>query len=313
MLILCACTHSVNPPAATATRVNAVQSSPTARITEREHVETVVVFVPTQSPVAVPTIGQETTEQIYMPSPVPREPLTITIIYDNNIYDKRLNSDWGFSALVEYNEHVLLLDTGGDGAILLENMRILGIDPTRIESVMLSHTHGDHTGGLNALLEVGARPTVYLLPSFPTAFKRQVERIAQVEEVTPGQPIDGAFYSTGEMSRNTPEQALVIKTESGLVIITGCAHPGIIEIIEKAREMFAEPVLLVLGGFHLGAKSRAEIDVILADFRRLGVLQVAPCHCTGDQAIARFAVEYGEDYIQAGVGKVIRLDATASK
>jgi 7,8-dihydropterin-6-yl-methyl-4-(beta-D-ribofuranosyl)aminobenzene 5'-phosphate synthase len=192
-------------------------------------------------------------------------------------------------------------------------MRILGIDPTRIESVMLSHAHGDHTGGLTALLEFGARPTVYLLSSFPVAFKRQVERIAQVEEVTPGQSIGGVFYSTGEIRRNTPEQALVIKTEPGLVIITGCAHPGIIEIIEEAREMFAEPVLLVLGGFHLGANSRAEIDAILTDFRRLGVLQVAPCHCTGDQAIARFAVEYGEDYIQAGVGKVIRLDATASK
>jgi 7,8-dihydropterin-6-yl-methyl-4-(beta-D-ribofuranosyl)aminobenzene 5'-phosphate synthase len=313
MLILCACTHDMNPPTATATRVNVVQSSPTAMITEREHVETVVVFVPTQSPVALPTIGQETTELIVMPSPVPPKPRTITIIYDNNSYDNRLQSDWGFSALVEYNEHVLLFDTGRDGAMLMENMRILGIDPTRIESVMLSHAHGDHTGGLTALLEFGARPTVYLLSSFPVAFKRQVERIAQVEEVTPGQSIGGVFYSTGEIRRNTPEQALVIKTEPGLVIITGCAHPGIIEIIEEAREMFAEPVLLVLGGFHLGANSRAEIDAILTDFRRLGVLQVAPCHCTGDQAIARFAVEYGEDYIQAGVGKVIRLDATASK
>jgi 7,8-dihydropterin-6-yl-methyl-4-(beta-D-ribofuranosyl)aminobenzene 5'-phosphate synthase len=92
------------------------------------------------------------------------------------------------------------------------------------------------------------------------------------------------------------------------VIITGCAHPGIVAIVEQAREVFAEPVRLVLGGFHLGGKSKAEIDAILRDFQRLGVEQVAPCHCTGEQAITQFAAEYGEDFIEAGVGRVIRLD-----
>ena len=236
------------------------------------------------------------------------QPLTITIVYDNNAYDQRLKSAWGFSALVEYHDHTLLFDTGGDGFMLMENLRILETDPTQIESVVLSHAHGDHTGGLNSLLETGARPTVYLLSSFPSSFKRQVEGITQVVEVLPGQSIVEGILTTGEMARNIPEQALVIKTEPGLVIVTGCAHPGITAIIEQAREMFDEPVHLVLGGFHLGSKNKAEIASILKEFRRLEVEQVAPCHCTGELAIAMFAAEYGEDFIQAGVGKVIRLE-----
>jgi 7,8-dihydropterin-6-yl-methyl-4-(beta-D-ribofuranosyl)aminobenzene 5'-phosphate synthase len=234
------------------------------------------------------------------------ESLTITIVYDNNDYDARLRSAWGFSALVAYRDHTLLFDTGGDGPTLMENMRILGIDPTQIESVVLSHAHGDHTGGLSALMEYGARPIVYLPPSFSTTFKNQVVLITEMIEVTPGLSIAQGMFTTGEMGQSIPEQALIIQTDQGLVVITGCAHPGIVEIVEQARVMFAEPVRLVLGGFHLGSKSKAEIGAILRDFRRLGVEQVAPCHCTGERAIAMFATEYGEDFIQAGVGRVLR-------
>ena len=77
--------------------------------------------------------------------------LSITIVYDNNSFDPRLKTAWGFSALVEYHEQILLFDTGGGGQILLENLQALEIDPTHIQSIVLSHAHGDHTGGLSAL------------------------------------------------------------------------------------------------------------------------------------------------------------------
>jgi 7,8-dihydropterin-6-yl-methyl-4-(beta-D-ribofuranosyl)aminobenzene 5'-phosphate synthase len=236
------------------------------------------------------------------------ESLTVTIVFDNNAYDQRLKAAWGFAALVERSDYTLLFDTGGDGQILMENMRILGIDPAQIGSVMLSHTHDDHTGGLSALLDYGARPVIYLPPSFPASFKRQVGKYTQVVEVSPGQPIVDDMYTTGEMGQSIPEQALVVQTEQGLVIITGCAHPGIVSMVAHTRKMFNERVYLVLGGFHLGSKSSAEIDTILKDFRRLEVEQVAPCHCTGEGAIVMFASEYRDDFIQVGVGKTIRLD-----
>ncbi len=258
----------------------------------------------TSSPIRV----TETPEDVPQ-SPIPvTQPLTITIIYDNNTSNPKLTSAWGFSALIEYRDHTLLFDTGGDGQLLMENMRILEIDPTRIDSIVLSHAHEDHTGGLTALLNTGAKPVVYLLPSFPSSFKHQIEQYTQISEVSPGQSFAEGLSTTGEMGAVIPEQALVIQTEQGLVVITGCAHPGIVTIVEQAQDLFAEPVHLVLGGFHLGNNSEAEINAILADFRRLGVERVAPCHCTGESAIRMFAAEYREDFIPVGVGTVIRLN-----
>ena len=233
---------------------------------------------------------------------------TITIIYDNHPYDQRLSTAWGFAALVEFREHVLLFDTGGEGSIFIDNLRILEIDPARIQSVLISHAHGDHIGGLNTLLGTGARPVVYLLPSFTGSFKHQVDKITTVVETVPGQTLAGGLYTTGEIKHSIPEQALVVDTSKGLVVITGCAHPGIVRIVERAKTAFDRPVHLVLGGFHLASQSEGRIAAILEDFRRLGVEKVGPCHCTGDQAIAMFKQEYGSDFIQVGVGKEITIE-----
>ena len=231
----------------------------------------------------------------------------VTIVYDNNPFDPRLKTAWGFSALVEYRGQTLLFDTGGDGRILLENMQTLGIDPARIQSIVLSHAHGDHTGGLIALLDDDRKPAVYLLPSFADAYKQQVRQLTQVSEVTPGQVIADDTSTTGEIGGNIPEQALLIRTEKGLVIVTGCAHPGIVQIVERAIELTGDPVDLALGGFHLGSKDKGEISAIITDFRRMGVQKVAPCHCSGERAIAMFAAEYGEAFIQAGAGALISI------
>ena len=238
------------------------------------------------------------------------KPLIISIVFDNHPYDHRLKSAWGFSALVEYQGHMLLFDTGGDGALLMENLQILGIHPSQIEGVVLSHAHGDHTGGLKALLAEGQSPLVYLLPSFPQTFKHQVGRVTEVIDVTPRLSIYEDIFTTGEIEHNIPEQALVIKTDQGLLVITGCAHPGIVEILRRVRKLFDDPMHLVLGGFHLRSKSEIEIDSILEDFYHLGVEKVGPCHCSGDLAIAKFATEYRENFIQVGVGKILELKAT---
>ncbi len=235
------------------------------------------------------------------------EILKITIVYDNNSFDSRLKTAWGLSALVEYRGQTLLFETGGDGRILLENLRVLGIDLSQIQSVVLSHAHGDHTGGLSALLSGGNQPPVYLLPSFADTYKHQLGLVTQVSEVARGQVIADSILTTGEISGNIPEQALVICTGVGLVVITGCAHPGIVRIIERAVELTGDPAYLVLGGFHLGNNSETEISAILADFRRLGVQKVAPCHCTGERAIAMFADEYGQAFIRSGVGTLITV------
>lgn len=234
--------------------------------------------------------------------------LTITILYDNNMYDPRLRATWGFSALVEYKGNTFLFDTGGDAPTFLDNMRLLEIDPAKIKFVVISHAHGDHTGGLEGLLGRDVHPTVYLISSFSPEFKRHISQMTTVVEVTRGQVLAEDVFTTGEMNGGIPEQALVINTCKGLVVITGCAHPGVVEMVKQAKVLYDEHIHLVLGGFHLRDKSSIELKSILAAFHQLGVEKVAPCHCTGDQAIKTFVEEYDDDFIQAGVGRVIVVE-----
>jgi 7,8-dihydropterin-6-yl-methyl-4-(beta-D-ribofuranosyl)aminobenzene 5'-phosphate synthase len=259
------------------------------------------------------TVGSATALVELTPEPVDEfQALTIRIVYNNVPHDGRMTTSWGFGALVEYGTENVLFDTGGDSPTLLGNMEILGIDPASIQKVLLSHIHDDHVGGLQGLLATGLCPVVYVPPSFPDSFKRQVGEITSLVEVEPGQAVAKGIFTTGEMP--TPghpdllEQALVVESRGGWVIVTGCAHPGIVNIVERARELFDGPIFLAMGGFHLRDASEARVRGILADLRRLGVERVAPSHCTGERAIRMFVDEYGDKYVRSGAGSVIVIE-----
>jgi 7,8-dihydropterin-6-yl-methyl-4-(beta-D-ribofuranosyl)aminobenzene 5'-phosphate synthase len=240
--------------------------------------------------------------------------LTLTVVYDNNPFDKRLKLAWGFSCLVKGREKTILFDTGGDGEILLSNMGKLGIDPAEIELVILSHIHQDHVGGLARFLDVNPKVEVWLPKSFPSGFKGRIEDYgAKYREVTGPIKICEGVYSTGEIGTWIKEQSLILKTDKGLLVITGCAHPGIVEIVAQAKEQLKEKVYLVLGGFHLGGYSDQEIRGLIEYFRNLGVERVGPCHCSGDRARVLFREEYGENFVEIGVGKQILITSSAKR
>lgn len=164
--------------------------------------------------------------------------MSFTVVYDNNPYDERLRTAWGFACLVETGMKKVLLDTGGEGSILLGNMAILGFDPLGIEAVVLSHSHADHTGGLGALLDSGARPVVYVPASFPASFRNRIRAVTELVEVTGPLEIVPGIHTTGQVGEGLVEQALVVETSRGLVAVTGCAHPGVVEMVRRARECF---------------------------------------------------------------------------
>lgn len=247
------------------------------------------------APTALPTIAE------------PAEEMSLTIVYDNNAYDPRLRTAWGFACWLQRGDTCLLFDTGGDASILLGNMDILGLDPQDIDVVVLSHIHRDHTGGLMGLLATGARPLVYLPVSFPGQFKSGLRELVTVHEVSEAQEILPGIHTSGEMGTDIREQGLVVQTNQGLVVITGCAHPGIVEIVRQAQAVFDDETYLVLGGFHLGSSSVSKIREVCAAFRQLGVQKLAPCHCTGEQAMRIFATEFGDNYMHCGVGRAIEL------
>ncbi len=203
----------------------------------------------------------------------------------------------------------LLFDTGGDGPTLMENMQKLNLNPKEIHAVFLSHFHGDHTGGIYRFLETNPTVTVYLPQSFPKEFKVNLKGYgAKVVEVSPSMKIAENLYSSGELGSEIIEQSLLILTPEGQIVITGCAHPGIDQIVQKAKELLAEPVLLVMGGFHLAGESEAHLSLIISKLKTLGVQFVAPCHCSGDATRRKCAQEFGQTYLNLGVGKRIKFE-----
>jgi 7,8-dihydropterin-6-yl-methyl-4-(beta-D-ribofuranosyl)aminobenzene 5'-phosphate synthase len=234
--------------------------------------------------------------------------VSITVIYDNNAYGAGLETGWGFSCLIRGHEKAVLFDTGGDGSKLLANMKKLGISPVEIDMVVLSHIHGDHVGGLTRFLEKNPNVTVFVPKSFPGDFKRDIKNCgAKVVEVQKSMKICEDMYSTGELGAVIKEQSLIVKTDRGLIVITGCAHPGIVNVVKKTKGLFKDTVLFVMGGYHLGSKNRRELDSIISDLRNLGVQYVGPCHCTGEKARELFKKTYREKYIPVGVGKIIDM------
>jgi 7,8-dihydropterin-6-yl-methyl-4-(beta-D-ribofuranosyl)aminobenzene 5'-phosphate synthase len=234
--------------------------------------------------------------------------LRITTVFDNVQYLSGLKSGWGFSCLLEGLESTILFDTGADGSVLLDNMRRLGVDPKEIEVVFLSHIHGDHTGGLAAFLARSPHVQVVVPAAFPVSFLQPVSaRGARVTTVTAGGPIMAGVHSTGQFADGIVEQAMIVETEKGLVVVTGCAHPGIARIAERASRFTGQKIHLLMGGFHLGGTQSSEIDSIIERLKSLGVEKVAPSHCTGASAIARFRQAWGEDFVEGGLGAVIEL------
>lgn len=237
------------------------------------------------------------------------EGVNVTVVYDNvEAADPRLRSDWGFGCVVDVGDKRILFDTGEEGDTLLSNMRHMGIDPASIDAVAISHIHSDHAGGLKAFLANRKGISVYIPSSFPASFKRMIrESGAMPVEVTGPKEILKGVFTTGEMGRAIKEQALVVRTDRGLVVITGCAHPGIVDVVRQAADIGKAAPYAVIGGFHTSMASNARLKGIIASFKDLGVKKVAPCHCSGRTARRLFEKAFGTGYVDAKVGTTIRL------
>ena len=235
--------------------------------------------------------------------------LTLTVLHDNNEYKEGLQTRWGFSCLVRGPKKTILFDVGGDSSVLLSNMEKLGIEPQIVDAVVLSHIHADHIGGLEGFLNANSDVTVYLPQSLPDSVKRTVKAAgAGLVEVSESLRLCPNVYSTGELGDWIKEQSLLMKTSKGLVVITGCAHPGIVNIIKKAKQLLGQHVHLALGGFHLCWKNAWSIRPIVNGMKDEGVTKVAPCHCSGDSARDLFKDAYHEDFILVGAGRTVTLE-----
>lgn len=216
--------------------------------------------------------------------------MKLRVVYDNETKEG-LKSDWGFSCLIESEDRKLLFDTGASGKILAYNMQQLGLRKEDLEIITLSHEHWDHVGGLDAVLHPGV--AVYLPRSFSRELKEEVAREADVFEVSEPRDIIPGVHTTGELGGGIREQSLVLDAEEGVVVLTGCAHPGLENILEAAT-VFGE-LYGVIGGFH--------------GFDKLESLQglelIIPCHCTVRKK--EILEMYPEKTVRCGAGVEIEI------
>lgn len=234
--------------------------------------------------------------------------LQLYVVFNNVPYNKRLETSWGFACLIKGLDKTVLFDTGGDGGIFLSNMQQLGLYPKIVDSVVLSHIHDDHIGGLDTFLARNPHVTVFAPRSFPASFRRNVEGLgASIETVAGPRQLMDSVYSTGEMGQGIKEQALIIDTPRGLIVMTGCAHPNVADMAEQAQAYMDKNIYLLMGGFHLGGASDTDIRTIIQRLKTLGVKKVAPSHCTGDKAIALFRQQWQDNFIEGGLGAVIEI------
>jgi 7,8-dihydropterin-6-yl-methyl-4-(beta-D-ribofuranosyl)aminobenzene 5'-phosphate synthase len=234
----------------------------------------------------------------------------ITVVYNHTRAESAadLQPGGGFGAFVEFNGKVILFDTGGQADFLLQNIKELKEDASRIEAVVISHNHWDHVYGLPGVLSVARdRPTVYVPDSSREGILQQNPRgtVVAVDGPTEIMP---KVWLTGSMKLEYrgiafAEQALVLDHEDGLVVLVGCSHPGIVAIVDRVREMFKDKkILFVGGGFHLRSTSEEEVRQISLKLKQDGVERLAPSHCTGDAQTDIFRQEWGEKLVSLDLG-----------
>ena len=213
----------------------------------------------------------------------------VTILYDNYSTSPGFKTAWGFSCLVNRN---VLFDTGGDFDILSHNAACRKVNLSHVHSVVISHNHWDHTGGLWGLLKQSPGLDVYLCPGFGKGLAQKIRRSGGRPLAFKGwKSIGRGIWLTAEMKgryKDAPitERAIVLSSGKKLTVITGCAHPGPLRIIENVKARFSgKPIRCFLGGLHLKDASVSEIRRIAAALKALGVNKVVASHCTGKKAI----------------------------
>lgn len=232
-------------------------------------------------------------------------------------------AEQGFSLMVEAEAgQKVLMDAGSSEQVLLNNLRMAGVEPNEFSAVFVSHGHYDHVGGLLPFIDAGVpihtHPRTFMGRRFSTGgeSKADISAPPAIQEALPraklvlssgSVEIVPGVRTSGEVPRTTDfehtlnflreeegrvvedtiqeEQALLLATRRGLVVACGCSHPGVVNIVTHAKKSTGTKVHMVLGGFHLGGASQERIRKTMDHLKALGVDRVAPMHCTGFDAM----------------------------
>lgn len=276
--------------------------------------------------------------------------LRITTLSENTAGGGNLLAEWGLSILIETDGVNILLDAGS-GISASHNADILGINLSKIDKIVLSHGHSDHTGGLRQILrkmkkevEIIAHPGIwaakyarrqgqkdryigmpfqrqeleglganFTLTTKPTKITDNIMTTGEIPMVTDFEEIEPNRFFVKEKTGWQPDellddQALIINTEPGLVVILGCAHRGVINTLYHAQQLTGvTQISVVLGGCHLISASKERIRLTISALRELGTQKLGVSHCTGLPAMVIMAQEFGNKFFFNNAGTRINL------
>jgi 7,8-dihydropterin-6-yl-methyl-4-(beta-D-ribofuranosyl)aminobenzene 5'-phosphate synthase len=285
--------------------------------------------------------------------------IKLTILVDNYVDRMKLKAEHGWSILIEKGSHKILFDCG-QSSLLLDNAKILGADLNRIDSIVLSHGHYDHTGGLLPLLKyLNKNIDVYVHPcAFEEKFsqyrgfngfkenryigipeKKQVyeKNGASFKESKNSVKIGENIFLSGQINENNntgnlgssenikdsfcikkdgdftkdplfDDISIFVKLPDLLLIVTGCAHSGILNIIKKARDLkLVKSEIAIIGGLHLSNIQKQDLDNIICELEKFNIRLLVPAHCTGIDAFVKLKNVFGSKCVFGRAGKEINL------
>jgi len=232
--------------------------------------------------------------------------MKFSIIFDNQKYNANLDNLWGFSCLIEIDNQKILFDTGSNGRILLKNASKMEINLKEIDTVFISHSHWDHIGGLDTIIEENPNITL-IIPNTLSKhlikdLKNLVKHVIVIDSFT---KISSNLYSTGIMGDDMKEHSLIIEKNNRLYIVSGCSHSGINNIEKRSIDILNKRVEYIIGGFHMMYKSPVEIQKII---KNLHTKYLTATHCTGDIGVGMLKLRYKNRFINGGAGAIIKID-----
>lgn len=268
--------------------------------------------------------------------------LRITLL-STMVADLKGKGEWGFSALVQTDSSRILFDVGGGATTVIDNAEALNVSLKDIRQIVLSHNHIDHTAGLQAVRRhspdryeassIYIGPSFFLRTSIPVGMTT-ADSLAYVSSgghftvIDRPQQIDPGIYLTGPIPRryaeknyppgktlttangvvedNVPEDiSMVIRTEKGLVVLTGCGHSGIANTLEYvAHEFPGEKVVALIGGMHLLDAKDEQVDWTAGKIKAAGIQYFIGAHCTGLNSVYRIRQAIGLSKENCLVGTV---------
>ncbi|NLX19350.1 MAG: MBL fold metallo-hydrolase [Desulfobulbus sp.] len=269
---------------------------------------------------------------------------TLTVLCENSVaFPHGLIGEHGWAVHVDNGTHRLLLDTG-QGLGLVNNSRVMGVDLSRLDAIVISHGHYDHTSGLPEALVACGGTDVYIHPDafvdrywckdgecreigirykqgYLESLGARFKPVVRFTEIFP------RMYLTGEVPRvsdfEPPDRtmrlpaddgswqqdalkddlSLIVDTDRGLTVVLGCAHVGLINILNHvAAHLPDRPIHMIIGGTHLGFADQRQFDATVAALDRFGIQELGASHCTGLANCARLQQKFGDRFFFAAAG-----------